>query len=180
VPDSKYKVGVRFAGENQTIGTVVIEGVNSPSTGLLFAGGSSGVLTTASQSQAKAPQPQNWNFLGNVSSAIDGGGPQPYPWVIKPAWDGTSFIVDMGTWNLVLDPNAAPLASGILVMPQANPPLDGQTLTISTTKTITSMQFTTQGFYFFYDGSQNITQSFAAGASKSFIFRLSNLTWYPI
>tara|TARA_R110002126_G_C10469201_1_gene500932 strand:+ start:1412 stop:2785 length:1374 start_codon:yes stop_codon:yes gene_type:complete len=179
VPDSKYKVGFRIAGTNQTIGTAVVEGANYPSTGFLFAP-SSGVLTMAYAPGTKAPQPENWNFLGDVSGAIEGGGPQPFPWVFKSAWNGTSFIVDMGTWNLVLDPNAAPLASGTLTMPQANPPLDGQTLTISTTKTITSMEFKTTGIYFFYDGSQSITQTFSAGASRSFIFRLSNYTWYPL
>jgi hypothetical protein len=183
-PASKYPVGIRLAGELQTIGDIVIEGAgaNLPTTGLLFAGGSSGVIGNASQSATvpKSAQPENWNFLGDVSACIDGGGPTPFPWVFKAAWNGASFIVPDATWNLVLDPNAAPLASGILIMPQTNPPLDGQTLTISTSKTITSMQFTTQGFYYFYDGSQNITQSFAAGSSKSFIFRLSNLTWYPI
>lgn len=178
VPDSKYKVGIRIAGDNQTIGTAVIEGVNYPSTGFLF-GTSSGVLTTAEAPGAKTPQPANWNFLGDVSGAIEGGGPQPLPWVFKSAWNGTSFIVDMGTYNLVLDPNTSPLASGTLTMPQANPPLDGQTLTISTTKTITSMEFKTTGIYFFYDGSQSITQTFSAGTSRSFIFRLSNYTWYP-
>lgn len=182
-PAAKYPVGVRLAGTLQTVGDIVIEGSpNLPTTGLLFAGGSSGVITNASQSATvpKTPQPENWNFLGDVTECIDGGGPLPFPWVFKAAWNGASFIVPDATWNLVLDPNAAPLASGILIMPQTNPPLDGQTLTISTSKTITSMQFQTQGVYFFYDGSQNITQAFTAGSSKSFIFRLSDNTWYPI
>lgn len=181
VPAAKYPIGIRIAGVNQTIGDIVIEGSGGliPTTSLLFAGGSSGTLNTAS-TPTKAPQPENWYFLGDVTGAIDGGGPTPFPWVFKAAWDGSSFIVPDATWNLVLDPNAAPLASGILVMPQTNPPLDGQTLTISTSKTITSMQFTTQGFYYFYDGSQNITQSFTAGSSKSFIYRVSDFKWYPI
>lgn len=184
VPAAKYPIGIRIAGVKQTIGDIVIEGSGAlvPTTGLLFAGGSNGVLTNSSQSPTipKTPQPEDWYFLGNVSESIDGGGPTPFPWVFKAAWNGASFVVPDATWNLVLDPNAAPLASGVLIMPQTNPPLDGQTLTISTSKTITSMQFTTSGIYYFYDGSQNITQAFAAGSSKSFIFRLSNYTWYPI
>lgn len=180
VPASKYTIGCRIAGVGQTIGTIVIEGASHPTTGLNFASGSSGIIGAASQSGAKVPQPENWNFLGDVTGAIDGGGPKPFPWVYKSAWNGSSFIVPDATWNLVLDPNASPLASGTLIMPQANPPLDGQVLTISTTKTITSMSFTTQGIYYFYDGSQNITQSFTAGSSRSFIFQLSNYTWYPI
>lgn len=180
VPNSKYTIGFRINGVGQTIGTAIIEGANHPATGFLFTPTSSGILGTASQSGAKAPQPDNWNFLGDVSAAISGGGPKPFAWVFKSAWNGGSFIVPDGTWNLVLDPNAAPLAAGTLIMPQTNPPQDGQTLTISTTKTITSMSFTTQGVYYFYDGSQNITQAFNAGSSISFIYRASNYTWYPI
>ena len=181
-PAAKYPVGIRLAGTFQNIGDIVIQGTpNVPTTGLLFAGGSSGIISSASQSVTvpKTPQPENWNFLGDVTECIDGGGPIPFPWVFKSAWDGTSFIVDMGTWNLVLDPNAAPLASGEVIMPQANPPLDGQTLTISTTETITSMTFTTTGSYSFWSGA-TITQAFTAGSSKSFIFRLADNTWYPI
>jgi hypothetical protein len=181
-PAAKYPVGVRFAGTLQTVGDIVIEGSpNLPTTGLLFAGGSSGVITNASQSATvpKTAQPEDWYFLGDVTGCITGGGPIPFPWVFKAAWDGTSFIVDMATWNLVLEPNAAPLASGTLIMPQANPPLDGQTLTISTTETITSMTFTTTGIYSFWTGA-TINQTFTAGSSKSFIFRLSDNTWYPI
>jgi hypothetical protein len=179
VPTSKYQVGVRIAGAKQTIGDILIEGANHPATGLLFAGGSSGILGNATQPGALASQPENWNFLGDVTGAINGGGPTPFPWVFKSAWDGSSFIVPDATWNLVLDPNAAPLAAGTLVMPQTNPPLDGQTLTISTTKTITSMTFETQGIYSFWSGA-TINQTFNAGESKSFIFRLSNYTWYPL
>jgi hypothetical protein len=180
-PAAKYPVGVRLAGTLQTIGDITIEGSpNLPTTGLLFAGGSSGVITNATQSGTvpKTSQPDGWNFLGDVTGCIAGGGPTPFPWVFKSAWDGSSFIVPDATWNLVLDPNASPLASGTLIMPQTNPPLDGQTLTISTTKTITSMTFETQGSYSFWSGA-TINQTFSAGASKSFIFRLADLKWYP-
>lgn len=180
VPTAKYPIGVRIAGANQTIGDIIIEGANYPATGLLFASGSSGILGNADQPGALAPQPENWNFLGNVTNAIEGGGPQPFPWHFEDAWDGTSFIIDNGIWTVVLNPNASPLAAGTVVMPQTNPPLDGQTLTISTTKTITSMEFETQGIYYFYDGSQSITQTLSAGSSRSFIFKLSNYTWYPL
>ena len=181
-PASKYPVGVRLAGTFQTIGDIVIEGTpNLPTTGLLFAGGSSGVITNASQSAGvpKSAQPANWNFLGDVTDCIAGGGPSTFPWVFKAAWDGASFIVPDATWNLVLDPNAAPLATGEVIMPQTNPPLDGQTLTISTTETITSMTFKTTGIYSFWSGA-TINQTFTAGSSKSFIFRLSDFTWYPL
>ena len=181
-PASKYPVGIRLAGTLQTIGDIMIEGApNVPTTGLLFAGGSSGVITNATQSVTipKTSQPDGWNFLGDVTQAIAGGGPTPFPWVYKAAWDGASFIVPDATWNLVLDPNAAPLASGTLVMPETNPPLDGQTLTISTTETITSMTFTTTGIYSFWSGA-TINQAFTAGSSRAFIFQLSTYTWFPI
>lgn len=179
VPASKYTIGCRIAGAGQTIGTIVIEGANYPTTGLSFANGSSGILGTATQHGAKAQQPDDWNFLGDVTAAVNGGGSKPFAWVFKSAWNGASFIVPDGTWNLVLDPDTEPLGAGTLVMPQTNPPMDGQTLTISTTKTITSMRFETQGIYSFWSGAV-ITQTLNAGESKSYIFRLSNYKWYPL
>lgn len=179
VPTAKYPIGIRIAGVNQYIGDAIIEGANYPATGLLFAGGSTGTMNSASTPTLTA-NPPNWYFTGDVTGAITGGGPAASPWVFKAAWNGVNFIVPDGTWNLVLDPNAAPLATGSLRMPETNPPQDGQVLTISTSKTITSMSFTTAGIYYFYDGSQNITQAFSAGSARAFIFRLSNYTWYPI
>jgi len=180
VPASKYSIGVRLAGTGQTIGDIVVEGANYPTTPVLFANGSTGILGNATQpsSATKAAQPAGWSFTGSVSDIISGAGPAPFPYLFKDAWDGTSFIVPNGVWNLVLNPNASPLASGNLTMPQTNPPLDGQVLRISTTKTITSMTFTTTGSYSFWSGA-TITQSFSAGAAVGFIFRAADNKWYP-
>jgi len=182
VPTAKYPIGVRLAGTQNTVGDIVIEGANYPATPVLFAGASTGILGNATQPSAatKTSQPPGWYFTGSVSEIISGGGPAPSPWLFKAAWNGVNFIVPDGTWNLVLDPNASPLATGSLRMPETNPPQDGQVLTISTSKTITSMSFTTAGIYYFYDGSQNITQAFTAGSARAFIFKLSTYTWYPI
>ena len=180
VPAAKYSIGVRIAGTNQTIGDLVIEGANYPTIPVLFAGGSTGILGNATQPSAatKAAQPSGWYFTGSISDIISGGGPTPFPWVFKDAWDGTSFTVPDGTWNLVLNPNAAPLATGTLVMPQTNPPLNGQVLRISTSKTITSMTFSATGSYAFWSGA-SITQTFTAGTAVGFIFRSADNKWYP-
>jgi hypothetical protein len=180
IPGTKFDVGCTIFGESHYIGTIKIQGGSIP-TGLRFLS-SSGVMVSATQPNtgAKAPFPNGWSFLGDVSRTVNGGGEKPLNWVFQEAWDGTSFIVPAGTRNLVLDPNASPLASGDLTMPQSGGiPANGTTLTISTTKTITSMIFRTTGIYSFYTGSQTITQAFNAGESRSFIFRLADFKWYP-
>jgi len=180
VPTAKYSIGIRLAGTQHTVGDIVIEGSNYPATSILFANGSTGIIGNATQPSAasKIAQPSNWYLTGSVSDVISGGGPSPFPWVFKTAWNGASFIVPDATWNLVLDPNAAPLATGNLTMPQTNPPLDGQVLRISTTKTITSMTFTTTGSYAFWSGA-TINQTFTAGTAVGFIFRAADNKWYP-
>jgi hypothetical protein len=179
VPDSKFKVGVRIFGALQTVGHVIIEGIVYPSTGFLFAGGG-GVLTHAVQppGAAKAAQPQDWSFLGDVSAAINAG-PIPLPWLFQTGWDGTEFIIPNGTSNVVLNPNTNPLTAGTVIMQQAGLPPDGQKVTISTAIDITNVTFKTTGIYSFWSGA-TITQSFPAGSSRSFIFRLADLKWYPI
>lgn len=72
VPTSKYPVGVRIAGTNHTIGDIIIEGPNYPATGLLFAGGSSGIIGNCGQAGALASWTPNWTILGAASSAISG------------------------------------------------------------------------------------------------------------
>ena len=142
-----------------------------PTTGIQFGASSSGILGNADQSSsmAKTTAPDNWSFTGIVTGAIAGGGPKPFPWLYKSAWDGTSFIIDNGIWNVVLDPNASPLATGEVILPETNPPLDGQTVTISTTKTITALRITAGGSYVFYTGSHYNDITLSAGNAVSFI-----------
>lgn len=180
VPNSKYTVGIRVFGLQHIIGTAIIEGAAFPQLGFVFDGGSSGVLSNAIQppGATKAAQPNNWGLLGDFSSAINAG-PKPLPWLFKSAWDGTNFIIPNGTANVVLDPNASPLAAGTITMQQTGLPPDGQTITISTTKTITNLTYNTTGIYSFWSGA-TITATLSAGTSRSFIFRLADLKWYPI
>jgi hypothetical protein len=180
VPNSKYDVGIRVFGLQHIIGTAVIEGAAYPQLGFVFDGNSSGVLSNAVQppGATKAAQPNNWGLLGDFTGAINAG-PKPFPWLFQSAWDGTNFIIPNGTANVVLDPNAAPLAAGTITMQQTGLPPDGQTVTISTTKTITNLTYNTTGVYSFWSGA-TITATLSAGASRSFIFRLADLKWYPI
>lgn len=85
---------------------------------------------------------------------------------------GFSYTFAAGTTTLIANP-AGTLATGTITMPVA--PADGMVITIQSTQQITAL--TVQG---------NTGQSFVAGAitmranqPESFIYRLSNTTWYP-
>jgi hypothetical protein len=85
---------------------------------------------------------------------------------------GFSYTFASGTQTLVINP-AATLASGTITMTAA--PADGMVLTIESTQQVTAI--TIQG---------NTGQSLVGGASQlipnkplSYIYRLSNTTWYP-
>jgi len=179
VADSKYQIGVSLQGVQHNVGDIYIEGANYPSTGIQFFTGSSGILGNAGQPSgaAKTSQPQSWYFTGNVSDAISAG-PLPLPYYFKDAWDGTEFITPNGSANVILNPTAATLVAGTVIMQQSGIPPDGQKITVSTTKDITTLTFKTTGIYAFWSGA-TISQALTAGSSRSFIFRYADLKWYP-
>lgn len=85
---------------------------------------------------------------------------------------GFTYTFAAGTTTLIANP-AATLATGTITMPAA--PADGMVITIQSTQQITAL--TIQG---------NTGQSLVAGAitmranqPESFVYRLSNTTWYP-
>jgi len=85
---------------------------------------------------------------------------------------GFSYIFASGTQTLVANP-AGTLATGTITMPAA--PADGMTITITTTQQITTLTIAA-------NTGQNIggTQvaSMAANSALSFVYRLTNTTWY--
>ena len=85
---------------------------------------------------------------------------------------GFSYTFAAGTNVLVMNP-AGTLATGTITMPAS--PADGMTITFSSTQTITAL--TVQG-----NTGQSITgqpTTFGAGSAATFVYRLSNTTWYP-
>jgi hypothetical protein len=85
---------------------------------------------------------------------------------------GFSYTFAAGTQTLIANP-AGTLATGTITMPAA--PADGMVITIQSTQQITAL--TIQG---------NTGQSLVGGAitmranqPESFVYRLSNTTWYP-
>jgi hypothetical protein len=85
---------------------------------------------------------------------------------------GFSYTFAAGTQVLVMQP-AGTLATGTITMPAS--PADGMTITFSSTQTITAL--TVQG-----NTGQSITgqpTTFGAGSAATFVYRLSNTTWYP-
>jgi len=85
---------------------------------------------------------------------------------------GFSYTFAAGVQVLVMQP-AGTLATGTITMPAS--PADGMTITFSSTQTITAL--TVQG-----NTGQSITgqpTTFGAGSAATFVYRLSNTTWYP-
>lgn len=85
---------------------------------------------------------------------------------------GFSYTFSAGTLTLIMNP-AGTLATGTITMPAS--PADGMVITIESTQQITAL--TVQG---------NIGQSLVGGTMtmranqpESFIYRLTNTTWYP-
>lgn len=85
---------------------------------------------------------------------------------------GFSYTFASGTQVLVANP-AGTLATGTITMPAS--PVDGMTITVVSTQQVTAV--TVQG---------NTGQSLVGGATQlipnqplSFVYRLSNTTWYP-
>jgi hypothetical protein len=85
---------------------------------------------------------------------------------------GFSYTFAAGVNVLVMNP-AGTLATGTITMPAS--PADGMTITFSSTQTITALTVNA-------NTGQSITNqpsSFGAGSSATFVYRLSNTTWYP-
>lgn len=85
---------------------------------------------------------------------------------------GFSYTFAAGVNVLVMNP-AGTLATGTITMPAS--PADGMTITFSSTQTITALTVNA-------NTGQSITgqpSSFGAGSSATFVYRLSNTTWYP-
>lgn len=86
---------------------------------------------------------------------------------------GFSYTFAAGVNVLVMNP-AGTLATGTITMPAS--PADGMTITFSSTQTITALTVNA-------NTGQSITgqpSSFGAGSASTFVYRLSNTTWYPI
>jgi hypothetical protein len=84
---------------------------------------------------------------------------------------GFSYTFAAGTTVLVMNP-AGTLATGTITMPAS--PVDGMTISFSSTQTITAL--TVNG-----NTGQSIVgapTSLFAGAAATFVYRLSNTTWY--
>ena len=86
---------------------------------------------------------------------------------------GFSYTFAAGTTVLVMNP-AGTLATGTITMPAA--PADGMTITFSSTQTITALTV-----------NANTGQSIVSAATvlparqaTTYVYRLSNTTWYPM
>lgn len=86
---------------------------------------------------------------------------------------GFSYTFAAGVNVLVMNP-AGTLATGTITMPAS--PADGMTITFSSTQTITALTVNA-------NTGQSIVRkptSFGAGSAMTFVYRLSNTTWYPM
>ena len=86
---------------------------------------------------------------------------------------GFSYTFAAGTQTLFMNP-AGTLATGTITMPAA--PADGMVITFSSTQTISTL--TVNG-----NTGQSITGTpgvLPANTAMSFVYRLSNTTWYPM
>jgi hypothetical protein len=85
---------------------------------------------------------------------------------------GFTYTFAAGTTTLIADP-AGTLATGTITMPAA--PADGMVITIQSTQQITAL--TIQG-----NTGQSLvggTMTMRANQPESFVYRLTNTTWYP-
>lgn len=85
---------------------------------------------------------------------------------------GFSYTFAAGVQVLVMQP-AGTLATGTITMPAS--PADGMTVTFSSTQAITALTVNA-------NTSQSIVgkpTSFGIGSAATFVYRLSNTTWYP-
>lgn len=86
---------------------------------------------------------------------------------------GFSYTFAAGVNVLVMNP-AGTLATGTITMPAS--PADGMTISFSSTQTITALTVNA-------NTGQSIVRkptSFGAGSGMTFVYRLSNTTWYPM
>jgi len=84
---------------------------------------------------------------------------------------GFSVTITNGTQFLILDP-ANNLASGTITLPAG--PLDGESLTISCTRNVTSLTLTPGAG----QTIANTVTSLTAGVGISFLYRSANAKWY--
>ena len=84
---------------------------------------------------------------------------------------GFSYTFAAGTQVLVMNP-AGTLATGTITMPAA--PVDGMTITISSTKIITALTLAGNGATL-----NNAVATLAAGQVVSYIYRLASTAWFP-
>jgi hypothetical protein len=85
---------------------------------------------------------------------------------------GFTYTFAAGTTVLVMNP-AGTLATGTITMPAA--PADGMTITFSSTQIITALTLNGNTGQTVVSG----TTKLAANQSATYVYRLSNTTWYP-
>ena len=106
-----------------------------------------------------------------MTAKIDGtnGLLQQYDYQVSTT--GFSYTFAAGTTNLVMNP-AGTLATGTITMPSA--PADGMTITFSSSQIITALTVNAN------TGQSIVGQptSLTAGGAATFVYRLSNTTWY--
>ena len=107
-----------------------------------------------------------------MPSKIDGTNGVLQAYDYQTPTTGFSYTFAAGTQVLVMNP-AGTLATGTITMPAS--PADGMTITFSSTKTITAL--TVNG-----NTGQTIVSAptvLPANQAASYVYRLSNTTWYP-
>ena len=106
-----------------------------------------------------------------MTAKIDGtnGVLQQYDYQVSTT--GFSYTFAAGTTVLVMNP-AGTLATGTITMPAA--PADGMTISFSSTQTITALTVSANTGQSIVGNSTTML----AGGAASFVYRLSNTTWY--
>jgi len=106
-----------------------------------------------------------------MTAKLDGTNGLLQQYAYLAATTGFSYTFPAGTTSLIIDP-AGTLATGTITMPAA--PADGMTISFSSDQTITALTV-----------SPNTGQSIIgnpttmlAGGAATFVYRLSNTTWY--
>jgi len=107
-----------------------------------------------------------------MTAKIDGtnGLIQQYDYQVPTT--GFTYTFAAGTTVLVMNP-AGTLATGTITMPAA--PADGMTITFSSTQIITALTLNGNTGQTVVSG----TTKLAANQSATYVYRLSNTTWYP-
>ena len=106
-----------------------------------------------------------------MTTKVDGtnGVLQSYDYQVSTT--GFSYTFAAGTTNLVMNP-AGTLATGTITMPAA--PSDGMTITFSSSQIITALTVNANTGQSIVGAPTSLT----AGGAATFLYRLSNTTWY--